>query len=90
MALSTIIESCKFLDPKEEQLIDLDTGISETNLTLGNLTKIKIKLTQIPNLILDTFSSSFIVSEIGTSCFQPFFIKFLFLLSWVNINPLQF
>ena len=45
MASSTIIESCKRLDPKEDQLIDLDAGISKTNLTLGNLTEIKNKLT---------------------------------------------
>ena len=58
MASSTIIESCKCLDPKKEQLIDLDAGISETNLTLGNLTEIKNNLSQIPNLIPDTFCSS--------------------------------
>jgi hypothetical protein len=45
MASSMIIESCKHLDPKEEQLIDLDVGISETILTLGNLIEINNKLT---------------------------------------------
>ena len=40
-----IIESCKHLHPKEELLIDLDVGISEIVLTVGNLTEIKNKLT---------------------------------------------
>ena len=73
MASSTIIKSCKRLDPKEEQLIDLDAGISETNLTLENLTEIKSRLTQIPNLILDTFCSSlFEVTIEPTFPFQDF------------------
>ena len=33
MDSSTIIESSKLLDPKEEHVIDLDTGISEIVLT---------------------------------------------------------
>lgn len=73
MVSSTIIESCKRLDPKEEQLIDLDVGISETNLTLGNLTEIKNKLTRILNLILDTLCSSlFEVTIEPTFPFQDF------------------
>jgi len=73
MDSSTIIESCKHLEPKEEQLIDLDIGISETSLTLGNLTKIQNKITQIPNLILDTFCSSlFEVTIEPTFPFQDF------------------
>jgi hypothetical protein len=44
MASSTIIESCKHVDPKEEHVIDLDTGISEIVLTLWILTEIKNKL----------------------------------------------
>lgn len=58
MSSSTIIESCKHLDAKEEHVIDLDTRISETILTLGNLTKIKNKLFQVPNLIFDSLCSS--------------------------------
>ena len=73
MASSVIIESCKHLDPKEELLIDLDAGISETILTLGNFTEIKNKLTQIPNLIPDTFCSSlFEVTIEPTFPFQNF------------------
>ena len=73
MASSTLIKSCKCLDPKEEQLIDLDVGISKTNLTLGNLIEIKNKLSQIPNLILDTFCSSlFEVTIEPTFPFQDF------------------
>ena len=60
MSSSTIIESCKHLDPKEEQLIDFEEGIYEIILTLGNLIEIKNKLSQIPNLIPDTFYSSII------------------------------
>ena len=41
MASTTIIQTCKKLDPKEEWLVDLDAEIYETNLTLGNLTRIK-------------------------------------------------
>ena len=51
MASSSVIKSCKHLDPKEEHIIDLDIGITETFLTLENITKIKSKLSQIPNLI---------------------------------------
>lgn len=35
------IQTCKFLDPKEESILDLDAEIYETVLTLGNLTKIR-------------------------------------------------
>ena len=73
MDSTTIIQSCKQLDPKEELLVDLDVGISKTILTLGNLTKIKNKLTQIPNLIPDTFFSSlFEVTIESTFPFQDF------------------
>ena len=73
MASSTIIQSCKRVDQKEEQLIDLDAGISETNLTLRNLIEIKNKLTQIFNLILHTFYSSlFEVTIEHTFPFQDF------------------
>ena len=73
MASTVIIQSCKQLDPKEELLVDLDVGISKTILTLGNLTKIKNKLTQIPNLIPDTFFSSlFEVTIESTFPFQDF------------------
>ena len=58
MASSTVIKSCKHLDPKEEHLIDLDIGIYETILTLRNLTKIKNKLSQAPNLISNSLRSS--------------------------------
>lgn len=58
MASSTIIGSCKRLDPKEEQVIDLDIGNFEIVLTLRNLTKIKNKLSQGPNLLFDSLCSS--------------------------------
>ena len=45
MASSTIIQTCKKLNMKEEWLADLDAKIYETTLTPGNLTKIKNKLT---------------------------------------------
>ena len=36
----SVIKLCKQLDPKEEDIEDLDIGIDETFLTSGNLTEI--------------------------------------------------
>ena len=73
MASSEIIQSCKQLDSKEELLINLNAGLSKMILTLGNLTKIKNKLTQIPNLIPNTFCSSlFEITIEPTFPFQDF------------------
>ena len=58
MAFVTTIQTCKQLDPKEDWLTDLDVEVYETTLTLGNFTKIKNKLTQIPNFIPDNLCSS--------------------------------
>ena len=58
MASITTIQTCKQLDPKEDWLTDLDAEVYETTLTLGNLTKIKNKLTQHPNFIPDNLCSS--------------------------------
>jgi hypothetical protein len=80
MASSTIIQSCKQLYPKEELLIDLDAGISETILTLGNLIEIKNKLTLIPNLILDTFCSSLFEGTIEAS------FPFQYFVHWIDKN----
>ena len=55
MAAIATIQSCKLLDPKEDSNNDLDAEVYETILTLGNLTEVKNKLTQIPNFILDSF-----------------------------------
>ena len=38
---SPAIKTCKSIDPREDFLIDLDTFIQETNLTLGPLSQIK-------------------------------------------------
>ena len=57
MASIATIQTCKQLEPKEEWLTDLDAKVCETTLTLGNLTEIKNKLTQIPNFIPDNFCS---------------------------------
>lgn len=67
------IQSCKLLDPKEDSITDLDAKVCETIMTLGNLTEIKKKLTQIPNFILDNFYSSlFEVTIEPTFPFQDF------------------
>lgn len=58
MACSTIIKSCKHLDPKEEHIIYLDTRVIETVLALRNLIEIKNKLSRVPNLISDSFCLS--------------------------------
>ena len=80
MASSTIIESCKRPDPKEEQLINLDEGISKPNLTLEKLTKIKNKITHIPNLIPDTFFSCLFKVTI-----EPTF-PFQYFIHWISKN----
>ena len=58
MNSSSVIQSCKQLDSKEEFIVDLDTRIVETVLTYGNLTKIKIKIVENPDLISNIFYSS--------------------------------
>ena len=74
MATIATIQSCKSLDPKEDFIIDLDAEVYETVLTLGNLTEIKNKLTQIPNFIPYSFCSSlFEVSIKSTFPFPDFF-----------------
>ena len=51
MASSSIIKSYKYLDLKEEHIIVLDVGIDEIFPTLRNLTEIKSKISQNPNLV---------------------------------------
>ena len=63
----TTIQMCKQLDPKEEWITDLDAEVYETTLTLGNLTEITNKLTQIPNFIPDNFCSSLFAVTIETT-----------------------
>ena len=70
MAAFTTIQTCMFLDPKEESISDLDVEIYETVLTLGNLKKIKNKLTQMPNFIPDSFCSS--LFEVTIEAIFPF------------------
>ena len=55
---SGVIKLCKQLDPKEEHIVDLDTGIDETFLTNINLTEIKSNISENPNLISTKFCSS--------------------------------
>ena len=72
IAISTI-QSCKLLDPKEDLITDLDAKVYETIMTLGNITKIKNKLTQILNFIPDNLCSSlFNVTIDPTFPFQDF------------------
>ena len=73
VAIATI-QSCKSLHPKEDSITDLDAEVFEIVLTLGNLTKIKNKLTQIPNFIPNNFCSSlFKVTIEPTFSFPKFF-----------------
>lgn len=58
MASIATIQSCKLLVPKEDSIIDLYIEVHEPIPTLGNLTEIKNKLTQIPNFIPNNFCSS--------------------------------
>lgn len=58
MNSSSTIKSYKQLDPKEEHIADWDMGIYETVLTFGNLTKIKSKIDENPDLISISFCSS--------------------------------
>ena len=74
MAAITTIQSCKSLDPKEDLIIDLDAEIYETILMLANLTKIKNKLTQIPNFIPDSFCSSLFEVTIEKTFPFPYFV----------------
>lgn len=77
MASSTIIKTCKHLDPKEEHVIDLDTWIFETILTLRNLIEIKNKLSQGPNLIFDSLCSSLFEVTIEPTFPFPDFIHWI-------------
>ena len=80
MASITTIQSCKSLDPKEDLITDLDAEIYETVPMLGNLTKTKNKLTQIPNFIPNIFFSSLFEVTI-----EPTF-PFLDFAHWVEKN----
>ena len=83
MATFTPIQICKFWDPKEESISDLDVEIYETVLTLGNLIKIKNKLTLVPNFNLDTFCAS--LFEITIDPFLTLFTR-----SWkIMWNPVS-
>jgi hypothetical protein len=73
MATIPTIQTCKLLDLKEDSITNLNVEVYETVLTLGNLTEIKNKLTQIPNFISDSFCSSlFEVTIEPTFPFQDF------------------
>jgi len=74
MAAFITIQTCKSLDPKEESISDLDAKIYETMLMLGILTKIRNKLTQTPNFIPDSFSSSLFEVTIEDTFSFPNFI----------------
>ena len=55
---SPAIKTCKYIDPKEEYLVDLDASIQETNLTLGSLNQIKQTILDNSNIISNSFCSS--------------------------------
>ena len=74
MNSSSVIKSCKQLDPKEEYIIDLDTGITETILTNGNLTEIKSKIAENLDLISSSFHSSLFEVNIEPTFPFPDFI----------------
>ena len=75
MNSSSIIKSYKQLDPKEEYIVDLDMGIAETILTYGNLTRIKSKIVENPNLISSSFCSSLFEVTIEPTFPFPDFIQ---------------
>ena len=80
MASSTVIKSCKHLDPKEEHAIDLDIGIFEMVLTLGNIIEIKNKVSHNSNLIYSSFCLSLFELMI-----EPTF-PFLNFIHWIVKN----
>ena len=55
---SFAIKTCKSIDPKEEWLVDLDTLIQESRLTLGTLDHIKQVIMDNSNIISNNFCSS--------------------------------
>ena len=56
--VSPAIKTCNLIDPKEEYLVDLDTSIQETMLTLGSLNQIKQIIMDNSNIISDSFCSA--------------------------------
>ena len=55
---SPAIKTCKFVDPKEEYLVDLDASVKESMLTLGSFNQIKQTIMDNSNIISDSFYSS--------------------------------
>ena len=76
----SVIKFCKQLDPKEEHIVDLDTGIAKTFLIGGNLTEIKCKISENPNLFSTKFYSSLFYFVI-----EPIF-PFLKFIHWIKRN----
>lgn len=85
MTSSFAIKSCKQLDPKEEHIVDLDTGIDETVLTYGNLTKIKSKTTENSDLISSSLCSSLFEVTIEPTFPFPNFIHWI-AKNYVKVN----
>ena len=55
---STVVKTCKSVDPKEEFLVDLDASIQENRLTLGTLDQIKQIIMDNSNIISNNLCSS--------------------------------
>lgn len=45
---TSVIQTCKSVDPAETYIIDLDASIAETKLTIGDQSKIKNIISQSP------------------------------------------
>ena len=72
-----VIKLCKQLDPKEEHIVDLETGIAEIFILHGNLTEIKSKISENPNLISTKFFSALFYFGVEPTFPFPKFIHWI-------------
>ena len=74
---SSAIKSCKFTDPKEEFLVDLDASIQENKLTLGSLDQIKQTILDNSNIISDSLCSSLSQFTLESTFQYPEFVHWV-------------
>lgn len=71
---SPTIKTCKSIDPKEEYLVDLDTSIPETILTLSSLNQINQTILDNSNIISNSFCTSMSIFTLEPTFLHPEFV----------------